>query len=167
MNNNTTVSQANTLFIGTDHGGFAVKEELYPWLESLVSDSILVSIADCGAEEYDAKDDYPEFGKKVAEKISNAKEDPTENPHTLGLLFCRTGGGIAIAANRYPYVRAVVCRNKKDVVHAREHNNCNALVLEGDHVSVSEAQELFKTFLTTPFGGDRHRRRVMQLEMGA
>lgn len=165
--NATYSSPQVKLYVGTDHGGFAVKEAVYPWLESLISEQILASVEDCGAVEYDPSDDYPEFGTKVAERISSAKDDPAHDPLTIGILFCRTGGGIAIAANRFPFVRAVVCRNTSDVVHAREHNNCNVLVLEGDHVSVDEVEDFFRTFLATPFGGGRHARRVLQIERGS
>ncbi len=160
----SSLTPALKLFVGTDHGGFAVKEAVYPWLESLVLEQILDEVIECGATEYDPDDDYPVFGKKVAQKVSDAQEDPTSEPVTLGLLFCRTGGGIAISANRFPNVRAVVCRNKADVLHAREHNNCNVLVLEGDHISVDEVEMLMRTFLATPFGQGRHSRRVLQIE---
>lgn len=159
-----TSSSVIKLYVGTDHGGFAVKEALYPWLESLISEQIVGEVIDCGATEYNSSDDYPQFGGKVAESISMAKDDPAHDPYALGLLLCRTGGGMAIAANRFPFVRAVVCRSKEDVIHAREHNNCNVLVLEGDHISVDEAQDFIRTFLATPFGEGRHARRVLQIE---
>lgn len=152
------------LYVGTDHGGFAVKEAVYPWLQSLIDEQILAEVHDMGAFAFDADDDYPSFGAAVARSVAEAKEDPTEEPHTLGLLLCRSGGGMTILANRFSNVRAVVCRTKDDVVHAREHNNCNVLVLEGDHVSVDEAKELVRVFLATPFGGGRHARRVLQIE---
>src|SRR5690606_19425926 len=98
--------------------------------------------------------------------VSAAEDDPAHDPFTLGLLLCRTGGGMAIVANRFPFVRAVVCRTKDDVIHAREHNNANVLVLEGEYISVDEAKEFIRTFLATPFGEGRHTRRVVEIEKG-
>ncbi|MCD8484931.1 RpiB/LacA/LacB family sugar-phosphate isomerase [Candidatus Woesebacteria bacterium] len=155
------------VFLGADHGGFAIKEALRLWLKSHATELTVSSVTDCGAHELDPSDDYPQFGAAVAREISTAVENQSEsevaNPTTIGILVCRTGGGMAIMANRFPQVRAVVCRNEADVIHAREHNNANVLVLEGDHVKEAEAQHLVQVFLQTEFGAGRHSRRVAQL----
>ncbi len=157
------------IYLGADHGGFAIKESLLVWLHSPEAAQISQSplhIEDLGAYELDATDDYPMFGLAVGKAIAQfaQTEDVRKNPVTYGVLLCRTGGGIAIAANRFLGVRAVVCRTEEDVVHAREHNNANVLVLEGDHVLASQAQDFVQLFLQTPFGGGRHERRVQQLD---
>lgn len=146
------------LFFGTDHGGFRIKEELKPWLEQHYG----VEIVDKGAKEMDPDDDYPIFGKEVAEEIESLREPVDGDPTVFGVLLCRSGSGMAIVANRFPHVRAVVCRSVNDARHAREHNNANVVVLEGDFVTSNEARAIVETFLTTKFGKGRHARRVRQ-----
>lgn len=150
------------LHIGTDHGGFQVKEELKSWLAERVENDGGV-VEDHGAREFQPEDDYPHFGHLVAETVEMAQEPEDKNPSVFGLLLCRSGSGMAIVANRYPHVRAVVCRSVGDARHAREHNNANVVVLEGDFVTNDEARAITQTFFDTPFGGGRHVRRVKQL----
>lgn len=151
-----------SLFIGTDHGGFAIKQTLKPWLAELAG-----QIDDLGAKTLDPDDDYPQFGRAVAEQVNSAAEPVEADPTVWGLLLCRSGAGMAIAANRFPSVRAVVCRSVEDARHAREHNNANVVVLEGDYVTDAEAKAIVQTFLGTKFGGGRHARRLRQISGGS
>lgn len=151
-----------TVLLGSDHGGFVIKEELQLWLSELSDPSY--DVVDCGAFSMDPDDDYPVFGYQVANGLAKAEEKSDTDPSVWGVLLCRTGAGMAIAANRVSGVRAVVCRNEADVRHARAHNNANVLILEGDHVSPRVAQDLVKLFFTTAFEGGRHQRRVAMLD---
>lgn len=145
------------LHLGTDHGGFNLKEDIFAWLSDTYPN---LDLTDHGAHELDLDDDYSQYGLMVAEAIDEQKEVFDQNPTVMGVLLCRTGAGMAILANRFPGVRAVVCRNVADAQHARAHNNANVLVLEGDHVQASEAHEILKIFLQTEFEGGRHIRRI-------
>lgn len=148
------------IWIGSDHGGFSLKQELLKWLPAQYPDA---QISDVGASMLDMDDDYPQYAAQVAKQVS-AANTTTQDPTSWGVLICRSGAGMAIAANRFSAVRAVVCRTVEDVVHAREHNNANIIVLEGDAVQYNDAQTLITRFFTTNFGEDRHVRRVEQLE---
>lgn len=147
------------IWIGSDHGGWALKAELVAWLQS---NNHLVE--DVGAVQFEPADDYPVFAAKVGQALSALQEPVEQDPTQWGVLLCRSGAGMAIAANRFPFVRAVVCRQPEDARLARAHNNANVLVLEGDHVRAEAAQAIMSTFFSTSFDGGRHARRVQQLE---
>lgn len=154
-----------TIFIGADHGGFELKEALKQRASDPDEQSSDFYFEDMGAAHLDPADDYPQFGFAVADQIVLTSSQATQDsqPTSWGVLVCRSGGGISIAANRRPGVRAVVCRNESDVEHARRHNNANVLVLEGDRVSADEAWRLLQLFISTPFDGGRHSARVQAL----
>ena len=78
-----------------------------------------------------------------------------------GILFCESAGGMSIAANKVKDVRAVVCQNVADVLHAKEDNNANVLVISHMHVSVEQLPQLINTWINTPFSNEeRHVRRL-------
>jgi len=140
------------IYIAADHGGFASKQTL---IENLESQGY--SVTDCGADTLRPDDDYPLIVEKVAQKMQVDKE-------AVGILLCRSGAGMSMAANRFSHLRAVTASNKEQAQHAREHNNANVLTLSADWLSVEEMQTILKTFLTTPFSDEeRHARRVAQL----
>lgn len=145
------------IYIGSDHGGFALKETLAPWLVQFAP------VQDLGAEELNEDDDYPVFAQRVAQAVMSATETPTTDPQHLGVLVCRTGVGMSMVANRFPHVRAAVCRNQEDARLARAHNNANVLILEGDRVELNEAKAIAQVFLSTQFEGGRHARRLDQM----
>lgn len=151
------------IFIGADHGGFELKEELKQLVETSPGFSSQLQIEDLGAFSHNPTDDYPQFATAVAQKVTKSIQSPDQEPQTWGVLICRSGAGMAIAANRLPGVRAVVCRSKEDVVLTRKKNNANVLVLEGDHLDLDMAWQLLQTFLITPFDGGRHTARVVAL----
>ncbi len=150
------------LYSGADHGGWKIKQELLAWLAGPVSAA--GEIMDLGADHLDPDDDYPLFAKAVSSRVSESREPVDQDPTVWGLLLCRSGAGMTILANRYPFVRAVVCRSVEDARHAREHNNANVVVLEGDYITLGEARAVIQAFLTTPFEGGRHARRLRQIE---
>ena len=136
--------------VGTDHGGFELKKRLLPQLKKngcQVSDLGIFSPQPC---------DYPLIGAQVAQAVSSRKAD-------RGLLLCKSGGGMAIVANKFPRVRAVVCSSAALARHAREHNDCNVLVLGAQRLKPSQASRILQVWLSTRFSGGRHARRVRQI----
>ncbi len=136
--------------IGTDHGGFSLKSLLIRRLKALghrVSDMGTLSPDPC---------DYPVIGAKVAEAVARGRAQ-------RGILLCKSGGGMAIVANKFPKVRAVVCETVSSARHAREHNNANVLVLGAEGLNSREAVSILNAWLAAPFAGGRHARRVRQI----
>lgn len=97
--------------------------------------------------------DYPDVAAAVAEAVASGKADK-------GILVCGTGIGMCVAANKIRGVRAAVCCNEVAAELSRRHNNANVLCLSGEFLGVAEAEALVRIWLTTPFDGDRHARRV-------
>ena len=131
--------------IGCDHRGLAVKEQLLPLLKSLGHD-----VTDEGTNQT-ASVDYPDFAAAVAGKVSQQTAD-------RGILVCGTGVGMAIAANKFPGVRATIVPNERVAKLCRQHNNVNVLCLSEDQAA--EAGPLVKTWLETEFEGGRHANRI-------
>ncbi len=139
-----------TIAIGTDHGGFKLKALLIRRLKSArhqVKDLGTFSPEPC---------DYPVIGAKVAEAVSRRRAH-------RGVLLCRSGGGMAIVANKFFGIRAVVCQTPASARHAREHNDCNILVLGAEGMSGAKALAVLSAWLKTSFAGGRHARRVRQI----
>ena len=135
------------IVIGSDHGGFKLKEEIKRYLEEK---GIIYEDKGCFSEE---SIDYPNIAKKVAEDISNKKAD-------VGILICRSGVGMSIAANKFKGVRCALCYNEQIAKFARMHNNANVMTLGADYVSVNDAICIVRQFLATDFEGGRHEARV-------
>lgn len=139
------------LFLGADHAGFGLKEDLKRWL-----DKTGVGYKDLSPV-YTDEDDYPEIAFAVAKKVARTKS-------TRGILVCGSGVGVSIAANRLKGVRAFDAFDEQTVKLAREHNDANVIALSGWHLTASEAQKLLKIFFATPFSkAVRHHRRVKLL----
>ena len=140
------------IYLGADHGGYELKEQLKRYLQAEGH-----QVEDCGAHTLQPGDDYPPFAFTVAEKV--AKE-----PDSRGILICRSSGGVTVAANKVPGIRAVACQRVPEVVRAVEDDHSNILTLAGDWVSADQAQELVKVFLfTNRSDEERHQRRVAQI----
>jgi ribose 5-phosphate isomerase B len=142
------------IYLGADHGGFHLKETLKQWLTASGK-----QVEDLGAHTLVPGDDYPQFAFAVAKKVS-------VDPQSTGILLCRSGAGMAIAANRMKGARAVNCINVDEVEHARRDNDANVLTLPADWLSAEDAKTLVDRWLSTSFSGDeRHRRRISALEI--
>jgi ribose 5-phosphate isomerase B len=134
------------IIIGSDHGGFDLKEQLKAILEEK---SYQVSDAGC----YDTSSvNYPDIARKVSMSIANGE-------FNRGILVCGTGIGMSIAANRIPNIRATLCHDHFTAKMSREHNNSNVLVLGGRVLGVEIANEILDTWLNTDFSGGRHQMR--------
>ncbi len=142
------------LAIGADHAGFKLKSKLVNWLRTREGGHH--QILDVGTVSEDSVD-YPDFARDVA-KIVAAKRA------SKGILFCGTGIGMAITANKVHGIRAAVAWNPKVAGLAAEHNDANVLCVPGRFTSLPKAKQILKTFLSTPFAGGRHLRRVKKIE---
>ena len=138
--------------IGSDHGGFALKEAIKKHLEERgleYKDFGTYSAASC---------DYPVFGRAVAKAVAAGE-------CRLGILICGTGIGMSIAANKVPGVRAALCSDCFSAEATRQHNNANVLALGARVLGEGLALKIVDTFLDTPFSNDeRHVRRISMIE---
>ena len=139
-----------TIVVGTDHGGFSLKPLLIRQLQAAGH-----RVADMGTFTADPCD-YPRIGAKVGEAVASGKAQ-------RGLLLCKSGAGMAIVANKFPGVRAAVCQSVSAAQHAREHNNANVLVLGAEGLKSRNAATILRAWISTPFAGGRHARRVRQI----
>ncbi len=140
------------IYLGADHGGYQLKEAIKEWL--MQQDFV---VQDLGAHQLDSQDDYPQYAAAVAQSVQ-------DKPQAVGILFCRSGGGMAIAANKFANIRAVEVFNQTSAQHARQHNNANVISLAADWISQEEAQAVIQAFLHTSFSQDeRHQRRLEQI----
>jgi ribose 5-phosphate isomerase B len=140
------------IYVGADHAGFDLKQQLVAELKKLGYEPI-----DVGPKSLDPNDDYPDYAKPVAEAVSKGKAQ-------RGILTCGTGLGMAYVANRYPKVRAAVVWSPEIAELSRTHNDANVLVLPSRFVSEKEGLEILHTWLDTKFEGGRHQRRVEKIE---
>ncbi len=140
------------IIIGSDHGGFELKEICRKFMETLPE----CHVTDAGTFSEDSID-YPQVGHKVAEAVS-------KGDYERGILICGTGIGMSVVANRYPGVRACLCHNLFTARLSREHNDANILVMGGRVIGRGIAVEMVELFLNTPFDGGRHEQRLNQIE---
>ena len=138
---------STAIVIGCDHAAFEMKEKLKAYLLQRGE-----SVEDVGPHSADSVD-YPDYGKKVAQMVSNGR-------FTRGILLCGTGLGMSMVANRFPGVRAALCHDLFGATMSRRHNDANILVLGGRVTGETLAEEIVKVWLETPFEGGRHQKRL-------
>jgi len=143
----TEESRPQRIIIGCDHAAYRLKELLKA---SMQQDGI--SVTDVGTHS-EASMDYPETGKAVAEKVASGEFE-------RGILICGTGLGMSMVANKYAHVRAALCNDLFSASMSRRHNDANILVLGGRVIGDILALEILNTWLSTPFDGGRHQRRL-------
>jgi len=139
-----------TIAIGSDHGGFRLKEALKPILEGFG-----LQVRDVGVTE-EKPADYPDIALKVAELVA-------ERTAARGVIIDGAGIGSSIAANKVPGVRAALCYDKASARNSREHNDSNVLTLGARLLTESQAEDVLRTWLGTPFAGGRHQARVQKI----
>jgi ribose 5-phosphate isomerase B len=139
-----------TIAIASDHGGFELKEMIAGFLESMD-----YRVLDLGTNSTESVD-YPEYGKKCAEAVVSGQAD-------RGIVCCGSGIGISIAANKVKGIRCALCTSVEMAELSRRHNDANMLALGGRTTEITLALNIVKKWLVTPFDGDRHERRVNQL----
>ena len=138
--------------IGSDHGGFALKQALMAHL-----DRRGLAYKDCGTYSEDSCD-YPQYAKAVANAVVSGECE-------RGILICGTGIGVSITANKIPGIRAALCSDCFSAEATRQHNDANILCMGARVVGEGLALKIADTFLDTPFSNDpRHIRRISQIE---
>jgi ribose 5-phosphate isomerase B len=140
-----------TILLGSDHGGLELKNIIKNYLETTDLNNSY-ELKDIGTYQEDSVD-YPDYAKKMAETIQ-------ENKNYIGILFCGTGIGMSIMANRYKGVRAALVFDTFTAKMAKEHNNANIICIGGRTTNKETAKELVKTWLTGKFEGGRHQKRI-------
>lgn len=138
------------IVFGADHAGYAYKNALIEIFEKIGYECV-----DVGTNS-DASVDYPEYAGKVCREVQSGAD--------FGILVCGTGIGMSIAANKYHGIRAALCGDTVSAKFTRLHNNANVLCLGARIIGISSAEEIAKIFITTPFEGGRHQRRIDMLE---
>lgn len=135
------------IYIGCDHGGFALKQEIFKYIK----EDLALEIEDLGCPDTSSVD-YPDYAEKVCRKVisENAK----------GILICGTGIGISIAANKINGIRCALCSEPFSAEMTRKHNNANVLAMGGRTTGPELAKSIVKAFLSTDFEGGRHQNRL-------
>lgn len=145
-------NQQLPLAIGGDHAGFEYKEAIKL---ALAEAGWLVE--DKGTYSTDSTD-YPDYAHPLANMVA-------EGNAAVGILICGSGNGVCMTANKHQGIRAALCWNEELAVLARQHNNANVLCIPSRFVSLDEAKKMVTAFLTTPFEGGRHQKRVDKIAL--
>ena len=137
----------NKIFLSSDHAGFELKEKI----KGFLTDNNF-EYEDLGCSSLEPVD-YPDYAKLLSKKIK-------DNNNSKGILFCGTGIGISMAANRFSHIRAALCTSVEMASKSRKHNDANVLALGGRILEDKLALEIVKEFLQTDFEAGRHSLRV-------
>lgn len=137
--------------IGSDHGGFKLKEEIKKYLSEKG-----IEFKDFGTVS-EERVDYPEIAKEVSKSVQKKEAE-------YGILICRTGLGMSIVANKFKGIRCAVCHNENTAKYARLHNNANILALSGQDLTVNDAICILRMWIATEFEGGRHQNRINMIE---
>ena len=138
---------AKSVAIGSDHGGFQMKEGLKPILAELGYTAVDVGVYE------PTPADYPDIAKKVADLVVSKQT-------RFGIIVDGAGIGSCMAANKVNGIRAALCYDKSSARNSREHNDANVLTLGGRLLTQSQAEDVLRVWLGTPFGGGRHQARI-------
>lgn len=139
------------VFLAADHGGYEAKERLRSGLQAEFD------VVDMGPSNMDPSDDFTPYAEAVARAVVAERG-------SMGVLVCRSGEGMAIAANKIDGVRAALVWDVSVASETREDNDTNILSLPADHITTGEMLAITRTWLTTPFSGEeRHVRRIKQI----
>ena len=137
------------IFLASDHGGFSLKNSIFFFLKEQN-----IKVVDLGCKSLDPVD-YPDYAQLLASKI--------EDNNSFGIIFCGTGIGVSIAANRFSHVRAALCTSVEMASMSRKHNNANVLALGGRIITKELAKEIVFKFLNTKFEEGRHLLRINKI----
>lgn len=144
-------SGVKRIAVGADHAGFTLKKQMLDFLKEEKYD-----VVDFGTHSAESVD-YPDYAEKVAEAVGKG-----DVPR--GLLICYSGIGMDITANKVKGVRSGLCLIPKLAELSRQHNDTNVLCLASGFTTLETAKEIVKTWLSTPFEGGRHARRVDKIK---
>ena len=138
--------------IGSDHAGVGYKTQLVNYLKTEG-----VEVNDFGPMSEESVD-YPDYAHPVAYAVESKEVD-------FGILFCGSGNGINMSANKHQGIRSALCWKKEIAELARLHNNANILALPARFISYKEAEQIVAVFIKTRFEGGRHERRVNKIAL--
>lgn len=140
------------VYLGADHAGFNLKEEIRKYLKELG-----VKSEDLGNTEFDPADDYPDYAYPVAKKVAETGE--------RGIVFCGNAQGVCMLSNKVKGVRAAVGSDEYVAKTSRTDDDSNILCLPGRVLTGQEAKKIVKSWLETPFSkAERHLRRLKKME---
>ena len=140
------------IYLAADHRGFEFKEKIKVWLGKRGC-----QVIDLGNDHYDSDDDYPDFVRKLIKRLF-----PN---HDRGILFCGSGIGVDIVANRFSGIRCGLGFAPKQVKHGRQNDDINCLALPADFLSFEEVKKIVTVFLETKFDGkEEHGRRIEKID---
>jgi len=143
------------VFIGADHNGFAMKQEL---IEELARAGY--TVIDEGDERLQPDDDFPQFAARtvMAMRASNDAD-------ARGILICGSGQGMCMAANRYKGIRASIVWTEEEARAGRNDDDSNVLCIPARYMDIKKALQLIEVWLATPFAGAaRFKRRIRELD---
>jgi ribose 5-phosphate isomerase B len=141
------------IYIGADHQGFKMKEQLREYLKEKG-----YGVIDVGNDHYDEDDDYADFAAEVGKRVSHDYEN------SKGVVICGSGVGVSVVANKYKNVRAGFALTPDQAFDARNDDDTNVLALAAKYTDPTAAKKILITWLQTPFSGEeRHRRRLQKL----
>ena len=135
--------------IGCDHAGVEYKSKIVEFLEK--EGYQVLDVGTFGEESVD----YPDYAHMVAEEVLAGAN--------FGILICGSGNGVSMAANKHEGIRAALCWNEEITKLARQHNDANIISIPARFMSLEASTQIIKTFLTEPFEGGRHQRRVEKI----
>jgi len=135
------------IVIASDHGGFSLKVDIVLFLKELGYE-----VNDMGPKNQNSVD-YPDYGIRIAQAV-------TQNTNSRGIVICGTGIGMSIVVNRFTGIRGTLCSDLYTAKLCREHNDSNILIMGGRVVGYGLAREIVKVWLSTPFEGGRHQKRL-------
>ncbi|MGO1584637.1 ribose 5-phosphate isomerase B [Mesonia sp.] len=139
-----------TISIGNDHAGTDYKNEIISFLEKNK-----INVINHGTNTNDSVD-YPDFVHPVAKDVEEAKVE-------FGIIICGSGNGASMTANKHQNVRCALCWTNEITKLARAHNDANILSIPARFTSMSQAIDMVKSFIATPFEGGRHQKRVEKI----
>ncbi|MCF0217717.1 MAG: RpiB/LacA/LacB family sugar-phosphate isomerase [Malacoplasma sp.] len=151
-NFNNFVGNKIIVYIGCDHGGYEMKEQLLCNKEL----NTFIDFHDVGTYSPNSVD-YPDYAKKIGEMVN-------ANPGSYGIGICGTGIGISISLNKIKGIYAAKVDSVNEAKLAKEHNNVNTLALSGRFVSLAQNVEIIKAFFGSTFEGDRHNKRIEKIK---
>lgn len=130
------------LYIGADHAGFELKNYIKQYFKDKN-----VEFKDLGADSFDLDDDFTDYAFKVAEMVANSPD----MPNSYGILVCRNGVGVGIAANKVKKIRAVTTNDLQIAITSREDDDTNVLCIPADYILFDDALNLIEQWLKTEF----------------
>lgn len=137
--------------IGSDHGGYKLKEEIKKYLEEKE-----IEYTDCGTFDEESVD-YPEIAQALSTEVQSGQCEK-------GIIICRSGIGMSIVANKFKGIRCAKCNDEEEAKFSRMHNDANILALGADYMDTNKAIRIVRMWIATEFEGGRHEERIKMIE---